>query len=108
MKAAITIEHLRTLTQENIGLAYVLCNYQSQIDQDIYGLLSALLKQLAQVLPDIDGAVKRFYDHHTRRNSRPDFEDLSTVRDRHENMVRMLLDTGRVDIHTEFNGPTAL
>jgi hypothetical protein len=49
MMAAIAINHLSTLSQADIGLAYVFCNYKSQVDQNLYSLLSALLKQQCRV-----------------------------------------------------------
>ena len=77
--AAIAIDHLGTLAQADVGLAYVFCNYKSQIDQNLYGLLSALLKQLVQSRADIAVPVTRLYDHYSKQKSRLSLDEIFTA-----------------------------
>jgi hypothetical protein len=79
MMAAIAIDHLRTLAQADVGLAYVFCNYNSQVDQNLHNLLSALLKQLVQNRADIAVPVTSLYDHHLNQKSRPSLEEIFTA-----------------------------
>ena len=76
MMAAIAIDHLGRTAQADVGLAYLFCDYKSQVDQSVCGLLSALLKQLVQSRPDIAAPVTRLYDHHSKRKSRPSLDDM--------------------------------
>jgi hypothetical protein len=78
MMAAIAIEHLCRTAQADVGLAYLFCNYKSQVDQSVYGLLSALLKQLVQSRIDITAPVKHLYDHHSKQKSRPFLDEIFT------------------------------
>jgi hypothetical protein len=68
MMATIAIDHLSRMAQAEVGLAYLFCNYKSQVDQNVCALLSALLKQLLQGRPDIAAPISRLYDHHKGRN----------------------------------------
>jgi hypothetical protein len=70
MMAVIAIEYLGKTAQADVGLAYLFCNYKSQIDQNIHGLLSALLKQLIQSRIDIIAPVTHLYDHHSKQKSK--------------------------------------
>ena len=79
MMAAITIDHLGRLAQADVGLAYMFCNYKSQVTQSLYNLLSALLKQLVQSRTDIAAPVTRLYDHHFKKNSKPSLDEISTA-----------------------------
>ena len=79
MMAAIAIDHLGRLAQVDVGLAYVFCNYKSQVDQTLYTLLSALLKQLVQSRTDIAAPVTRVYDHHFKQKSKPSLDEIFTA-----------------------------
>jgi hypothetical protein len=79
MIAAIAIDHLGRLAQADVGLAYLFCNYKSQVDQSLHGLLSALLKQLVQSRTDIAASVTRLYDHHSKQNSKPSRDEIFTA-----------------------------
>jgi hypothetical protein len=76
MMAAIAIDHLGRMAQADVGLAYLFCNYKSQVGQIVGDLLSALLKQLVQSRPDIAAPVTCLYDHHSMRESRPSLDDI--------------------------------
>jgi hypothetical protein len=77
MMAAIAIDHISRQAQSDVGLAYLFCNYKSQADQNLNGLLCALLKQLVQSRPDIIAPVTRLYDQHLHQKSKPSLSDLS-------------------------------
>ncbi|KAF1994409.1 hypothetical protein P154DRAFT_527092, partial [Amniculicola lignicola CBS 123094] len=79
MMAAITIEHLCRTAQPEVGLAYLFCNYNSQVNQSVHGLLSALLKQLVQSRMDLIALVKHLYDHHWKQKSRPSLDEIFTA-----------------------------
>jgi hypothetical protein len=76
MIAAIAIDYLGRTVQADVGLAYLFCNYKSQVNQSVYGLLSALLKQLVQSRGDIAAPITSLYDHHLKRNSRPLLDEI--------------------------------
>lgn len=49
MITAIAINHLLNVVWSSaVGIAYVYCNYKSQVDQNATDLLAAILKQLVQ------------------------------------------------------------
>jgi hypothetical protein len=79
MMAAIAIDHLGRQAQVDVGLAYVFCNYKSQVDQSLYGLLSGLLKQLVQSRRDMAALITGLHDHHWKRNSRPSLDEIFSV-----------------------------
>jgi hypothetical protein len=79
MMAAIAIDHLGCLAWADVGLAYLFCNYKSQVNQSVHGLLSALLKQLVQSRIDIASPVTYLYNHHTKQKSRPSLDEIFTV-----------------------------
>jgi hypothetical protein len=79
MMAAIAIEHLGRTAKADVGLAYLFCNYKSQVDQSEHGLLSALLKQLVQSRLDIVAPVTGLYDHHSKKKSRPSSDEIFTA-----------------------------
>src|SRR3989440_8652759 len=77
MMTAIAINHLcRTAQCDDIGIAYLFCNYKAQADQSGPSLLAALLKQLVQSRPDIAAPVTHMYDHYLKRGNRPSLDDL--------------------------------
>jgi Cdc6-like AAA superfamily ATPase len=80
MIAAIAIDYLcKTLLSEDIGIAYLFCNYKAQDDQSVLTLLAALLKQLVQGRPDIPASVAYIYDYHLKRKSRPSLDEILRV-----------------------------
>ena len=79
MMVAIIIDHLSRLTQADVELIYMFCNYKSQVDQSLYNLLSALLKQLVQSQTDIVALIMRLYDHHFKQKSKPSLDEISTA-----------------------------
>jgi len=77
MMAAIAIDYLcRTTRSDDIGVAYLFCNYKAQADQSASSLLAALLKQLVQGRPDIAAPLTQMYELHSKRGSRPSPGDI--------------------------------
>ena len=77
MMAAITIDYLlRTVQSNNIGVAYLYCNYKAQAGQTTTNLLAAIIKQLVQARPSTAEPVARLYKHHASRSTRPSLEEI--------------------------------
>lgn len=76
MMAAIVIDHLNRIKKADVGLAYLFCNYKSQVDQSICGLQSALLKQLTQNRLDIAEPVMQLFDRYSKETFRPSLNDI--------------------------------
>lgn len=77
MLAAVAIDQLLDSAQNGgYGVAYIYCNYKSQGDQDIVGLLAAILKQLVQNRPSTLGPVERLHQKHAPRGTRPTLDDI--------------------------------
>lgn len=77
MLTAIAIDHLLKLAYSGpVGVGYVYCNYKTQMDQNTAGLLAAILKQLVQARPSLVEPVKRMYEKHTKRQTRPSLEEI--------------------------------
>jgi len=80
MMAAIAIDYLcRTTMCDDIGVAYLFCNYKAQADQSAPSLLAALLKQLVQNRPDIAASIIHIYDRHLKQKSRPTLDEILRV-----------------------------
>jgi hypothetical protein len=75
---AIVIEHLSTrfLHTPSIGIAYIYCNYRLS-NQKPEDLLTSLLKQLSQGRDSLPESVNQLHSHHTRKRTRPSFEEIS-------------------------------
>ena len=77
MIAAITIDHLLTTVRCNdVGVAYLYCNYKMRADQTTTGLLAAILKQLVHGRPSAAEPVMRLFDQHTTKQTRPSLEEI--------------------------------
>lgn len=75
--AAIAVDHLlKTVQSNNIGVAYVYCNYKRQQQQDTASLLAAVLKQLVQAQPAIMEPVERLHKQHADRRTRPSIDEI--------------------------------
>lgn len=77
--ASVVINDLtmRFHNDQNIGLAYIYCDFRRQDGQNIYGLLRSLLKQLAQKKLSLPDQVKAIYENHASRPTEPSLEELS-------------------------------
>lgn len=83
MVAAIAIDQLLDSAQIGAyGVAYVYCSYKSQADQDIVGILAAILKQLVQGRPSTIRPVEELHQKHAGRGTKPTLVDIySALRD---------------------------
>jgi len=75
---SIAIDELTTRFShdENIGIAYLYCNFRRQDEQKVEDLASSLLKQLTQCRP-LPGCVKSLYDKHKDKRTRPSLVEIS-------------------------------
>ncbi|KAF7885212.1 hypothetical protein EAF00_011030 [Botryotinia globosa] len=78
---SIVVEELmnRFRNDKDIGIAHFYCNFRRQHDQKIDDLLLSLLKQLSGYQPLMPGAVKDMFDLHSRRQTRPSTEEVSST-----------------------------
>lgn len=56
---------------EDVGLAYVYCNYKEQEGQTATNLISSIVQQLVQSHADVPEEIISLYQHHSRRQTRP-------------------------------------
>jgi Cdc6-like AAA superfamily ATPase len=77
--ASVVVEELYSQygNTSAIGIAYISCNFRRHEQQDSRGLLANLLRQLAQGQPSLTVNVKKLYDQHKNRGTRPSMEELS-------------------------------
>ncbi len=75
---SIVVEELLARFENNndIGIAYLYCNYQRQHEQKLEDLFTCLLKQFVQEQPSILDSVKTLYDRHKDRRTRPSLDEI--------------------------------
>ena len=61
-----------------IGIVYIYCNFKRQEEQKINDLLASLLKQLGESQPSLPVTVKKLYDQHKTKRTRPSLDELSS------------------------------
>ncbi|KFZ08626.1 hypothetical protein V502_09249 [Pseudogymnoascus sp. VKM F-4520 (FW-2644)] len=77
MIAAIAVDHLwKTFQGDNIGVAYIYCNYKRQETQTATDLLAAILKQLVQERPLYREPVTALHKLHASRGTRPSLGEI--------------------------------
>ncbi|KAL8901819.1 MAG: hypothetical protein Q9207_005011 [Kuettlingeria erythrocarpa] len=77
MIVAIAVDHLwRHVQTQDIGVAYIYCNYKSQADQSAANLAATILQQLIQEQPSLAEPVASLYDRHAGRKTRPSLEEI--------------------------------
>ncbi|KFY95418.1 hypothetical protein V498_03373 [Pseudogymnoascus sp. VKM F-4517 (FW-2822)] len=77
MIAAIAIEHLcERARSEDVGIAYLFCNYKAQAEQTYAVLLATALKQLVHGRLDIAGPVTLMYENNQNHNTRPSLDEI--------------------------------
>lgn len=76
---SIVIEKLYNHFQnyENVGIAYLYCNFRRKDEQNTLDLLANVLKQLTQSLPTVPECLKSLYEKMSSKGARPSFEDIS-------------------------------
>ena len=75
---SIVVEELLARFENNndIGIAYLYCNYRRQHEQKLEDLFASLLKQFVQEQPSILDSVKTLYDRHKDRRTRPSLDEI--------------------------------
>jgi hypothetical protein len=79
---SIVIDHLSTkfLTNQNVGIAYLYCNFRGcpgGQKQTAENLLASLLKQLIQGQPSIPDEVETLYNRHKDKGTGLSFDEIS-------------------------------
>jgi Holliday junction resolvasome RuvABC ATP-dependent DNA helicase subunit len=77
--ASIVIDELydRFGSGGEVAIAYLYCNFNRHDEQSAIGLLSNLLKQLAQSQPSLDSSIQKMYDEHTAKGTKPSMGEIS-------------------------------
>ncbi|KAI0485805.1 hypothetical protein F4859DRAFT_528751 [Xylaria cf. heliscus] len=77
--ASIVVNDLEAKFEHDptIAVSYVYCNYKRQNEQTVENLLSSLLKQLARSHPSLPESVKKIYDKHKSRSTKPSLHEIS-------------------------------
>jgi hypothetical protein len=60
----------------NLGLAYIYCDFQRKNDQKAENLLASILKQLSHCRSPLPTSVKMLYEKHKDRRTRPSLNEL--------------------------------
>ena len=69
---SVVVDYLDwSMKLEDIGLAYVYCNYKEQEEQTVTNLISSIVQQLVQRHDDVPEEIMSLYRHHIRRQTRP-------------------------------------
>ncbi|KFY30332.1 hypothetical protein V493_01980, partial [Pseudogymnoascus sp. VKM F-4281 (FW-2241)] len=80
MIAAIAVDHIwKAFHGDNVGVAYVYCNYKRQETQTTTDLLAAILKQLVQERPLYGEPVATLHKRHADRRTRPSLDEIRTA-----------------------------
>lgn len=81
MMSSIVINELqKDLGNDNqVGLAYLFCDFKRQSEQTPTDLFAGLLKQLVENQPVLPGVLETLYEYHSRRKTRPTFHELSHI-----------------------------
>ena len=74
------IDHLhRTYSTNNIGIAFMYCDYKEQEQQTSVNLISSLLQQLVEQQSSVPDEVHSLWEEHTRRRTRPGLAECSRL-----------------------------
>ncbi|KAH7093338.1 ankyrin repeat domain-containing protein [Paraphoma chrysanthemicola] len=80
MIAAIAIDYLLNTAQPGAHrVAYVYCNYKAQNEQDVFHLLTAILKQLVSGQPSTMEHIERLHRTHADRGTKPSLEEITVA-----------------------------
>ncbi|KFY31446.1 hypothetical protein V493_01097 [Pseudogymnoascus sp. VKM F-4281 (FW-2241)] len=80
MIAAIAVDHIwKAFQGDNVGVAYIYCNYKGQETQSTTDLLAAILKQLVQERPLYGEPVATLHKSHADRRTRPSLDEIRTA-----------------------------
>lgn len=77
---ATVIEFLRTKFQaNNVGIAFIYCNYKSKQEQTFKGFMLCLLKQLLQDRPILPLEIKSLYQRYLDTRTHPSIDEVINV-----------------------------
>lgn len=80
MIAAIAVDHVwKAFQGDNVGIAYIYCNYKRREAQTTIDLLAAILKQLVQERPLYGEPVTSLHALHVDRRTRPSLNEICTA-----------------------------
>jgi ankyrin repeat domain-containing protein 50 len=65
--------------EQEIGIAFIYCNYKEKEDQTAVNLVASLLQQLIQRRPVIPSQLRSLYEQHIRRKTRPTLAECSEL-----------------------------
>jgi hypothetical protein len=65
------------LTNQNVGIAYMYCNFRWRDEQTADDLLASLLKQLTQERSSLPDSVRAIYGHCRNKRTQPLFDEIS-------------------------------
>lgn len=63
---------------DHVAIAWIYCDYKHSSEQTLVNLIGSLLKQLVQERR-ISDDVKRLYEHHSKRSTRPTPEEVGRL-----------------------------
>ena len=75
---AVVIDDLNAqcLSDHTLGLAYIYCDFGQKNDQNAENLLASILKQLSHFQFPLPTSVKKLYEQHQDRRTRPSLNEL--------------------------------
>ncbi|KFZ16979.1 hypothetical protein V502_04810, partial [Pseudogymnoascus sp. VKM F-4520 (FW-2644)] len=80
MIATIAVDHIwKAFQGDNVGVAYVYCDYKRRETQTATDLLAAILKQLVQERPLYGEPVASLYKRHANRRTHPSLDEIRTA-----------------------------
>ncbi|RAH55917.1 ankyrin [Aspergillus piperis CBS 112811] len=75
---AVVIDDLtaQCTSKHDLGLAYIYCDFLRKKDQNVENLLASILKQLSHFRSPLPTSVKKLYEQHQDRKTRPSLNEL--------------------------------
>lgn len=61
----------RRFYKDDVGIAFLYCNYKERNEQTAQALIGSLAQQLVQRYPDVPSGLKVLYDEHSRNRQTP-------------------------------------
>jgi len=74
------VDHIqKQFSNQNVGVACAYFNYRDQNEQTLVNIIGSLLRQLLENQQSVSQEVKKLYEHHRKRQTRPAPEELSAL-----------------------------
>jgi hypothetical protein len=74
---SIVADHLgRQFHDQDVGIAYIYCNFRRKDEQKVDSLLASILKQLSETHPAIPSTISELYAGHKSKGTRPSTDEL--------------------------------